>query len=53
MKISITANQAHLIYMLLDSYIDGASETMENRNDLRTAKRIRARLLPLAHGSKR
>lgn len=46
----ITKKQADLLYRLIDSYVDAAGETQENRSDLAMAKRVRDRLLFLVAG---
>lgn len=40
----LTLKQADLLYRLIDTYVDAAGETQENRSDLGLAKRIRASL---------
>lgn len=44
MNLPVTAKQADLLWRLLDSYIDAAAETQENRSDLAMAKRIRTNI---------
>ena len=43
-RLPMTAKQADLLYRLVDSYVDAAVETQENRSDLGLAKRIRVNL---------
>jgi hypothetical protein len=42
MLLALTKKQADMLYRLVDSYVDAAGETQENRNDLAMAKRVRA-----------
>lgn len=44
MNLSFTKKQADLLHRLVDTYVDACAESMENRSDLRMAKRIRWRL---------
>ena len=44
MTIRLTPKQVDLLDRLVDTYIDAAAETQENRSDLNLAKRIRTNL---------
>lgn len=44
-KLHLTGKQRRFLYVLIDTYVDAAGETQENRSDLAMAKRIRARLV--------